>query len=466
MPHKSLEVTVEPKVLIWARESMGLSKPEVAKKLKASEDTVSKWESGQKRPTLIYLEQLARTIYKRPLAAFFLPEPPKDLPFPKDFRSLPPDERKPFSPKTHLAIRRARRLQSLAAELAKSLNREPILKIGRATLSANPEAVANRVRKQLGVELQTQFGWANENEALNEWGKAVEKVGILVFQIGMPIEETRGFSLTEGEFPAIVINLRDSTNGRIFSLFHEYGHLLLNNSGICDMEHLAYLSDEAKSVEQFCNHFAGAVLVPRDTLLNHELIRLRRHPSEWSDEILKELAKTFKVSQEVILRRLVILGMATAGFYEGKRKEWKAKAKEAKEEQKQKFLFSLRLDYRQLLKDRAVSDALRKVFENNGLFLTSEAKITKKDDKHWKIKDGNKVFKIEDTDTQLNIYEQKRGGGQNPPKKCIRENGVPFVSLVLETYGEEKITYRDVADYLAIRLKHLPKIEQLIRGEI
>jgi len=60
---------------------------------------------------------------------------------------------------------------------------------------------------------------------------------------------------------------------------------------------------------------------------------------------------------------------------------------------------------------------------------------------------------------------RKIGGRRNPPKECIQKNGIPFVSLVLETHKGDKITYKDVADYLDIRLKHLPKIEQLIRGE-
>jgi len=390
MPRTSLEVSVEPKVLVWARESIGMSKPEVAKKLNASEDTVSKWESGQKKPTLIQLERLAKTIYKRPLAVFFLPEPPKELPFPKDFRSLPPDKRKPFSSKTYLAIRRARRLQSLDSELTESLNRKIVTQIGKTSLSDDPEIVANKTRERLGIEIQTQFSWENEPEALDEWKKTIENLGVLVLQIGIPIEETRGFSLTEGNLPVIVLNLRDAINGRIFSLFHEYGHLLLNDSGICgDMGDQEYLSDEAKSIERFCNHFAGAILVPKDALLNHELVKSKEYPAHWTDEILKEIAETFKVSQEVILRRFVILGLATRDFYQKKREEWSP--------------------------------------------------------------------------------PPKRGGGRggrNWPKECIRKNGVPFVSLVLETHREEKITYRDVADYLAIRLKYLPKVEQLIGGKV
>lgn len=386
MPGKSLEVTVEPKVLIWTRESIGLSRHDVAKKLKASEDTVSKWESGQKRPTLIQIEGLTR-IYKRPLAAFFLPEPPKELPLPRDFRTLPLDEKKPFSPDTRLAIRRARRLQSLAAELAKGLNRETVVEIGRTTLSDDPEVVATSIRGKLGIEIQTQFGWKDEIEAFNQWKKALEKRGVFVFQISVPLAETRGFSLPEGEFPAIVLNLRDAINGKIFSLFHEYGHLLLNTGGICDMGETDILSDENRTIEEFCNHFAGALLVPKDALLNHELVRLKRYPSEWSEEILKKLAETFKVSKEVVLRRLLIFDRTAKDFYKRKHEEWR----------KTKY--------------------------------------------------------------------PRKGGRRDRPRECIQKNGTPFVSLVLDSHREEKITYSDVADYLSIRLKHLPKIEQLVRGK-
>ena len=100
MPHKSLEIAVAPKILIWARESIGRNIEEVAKRLKVSENTVTSWESGQKNPTLLQLEKLAKTIYKRPLAAFFLPSPPTEPAPPTDFRTLPADKELPFSSKT------------------------------------------------------------------------------------------------------------------------------------------------------------------------------------------------------------------------------------------------------------------------------------------------------------------------------------------------------------------------------
>ena len=386
MPHKSLEVSVEPKVLIWARKSIGRNIEEVAKRLKVSENTVASWELGQKKPTLVQLEKLAKTIYKRPLAAFFLPSPPTEPAPPTDFRTLPVDREIPFSSKTRLAIRRAQRLQSLATELKGTITKEAF-KIGSISLSDEPEEVAIEIRNDLKIDAQTQFHWKDENITLNEWKKVLENRGILVFQLSMPIEETRGFSLIENKIPAIVLNLRDSVNGRIFSLFHEYAHLLLDRSGICDMEEQNYLRDD-KTIEKFCNHLAGAILVPKNVLLGHELAKQKK----WTEEILGEIAKSFKVSQEVILRRLVILGLASRDLYKRKHEEWSAKAKEKQKEKR--------------------------------------------------------PFKI------------------SQPKKCIKQNGAPFVSLVLDANKKGEITYSDVADYLGVRIKHIPKIEQLIGEKI
>jgi len=112
MPRKTLEVTVEPRVLIWARKSIGIDIEKVAKRFNASVDTVAKWELGEKKPTLRMLKELAH-FYKRPLAVFFLPSPPEEPPLPTDFRVLPQQEKGVLSKETHLALRNARRLRSL-----------------------------------------------------------------------------------------------------------------------------------------------------------------------------------------------------------------------------------------------------------------------------------------------------------------------------------------------------------------
>jgi len=380
----SQEISVESSVLKWARETIGKSIEDVARRLDLSKSVVERWESGEKRPTLKQLRELA-TFYKRPLAAFFLAALPVEAPIPTDFRTLPKTAKKPFSEKTLLAMRRARRLQTLADDLSKTLGRESRVDVGQAKLLDNPKMLASQVRERLGVVIEEQFNWKNEATALKEWRRCVEELGVLVFELPFPFEEGRAFSFAEAERPAIVLNGNDrATNGRIFSLFHEYAHLLLRQSGICDW------SEQGKAVEQFCNRFSGEFLVPQQMLLAHPLVQAHGKPAAWDEEDLQQIARQFKVSREVILRRLLILGRTTERFYRHMHEEWERKLKERK---------------------------------------------------------------------------KPKGGRRIPPRQCVRQNGIPFTSLVLESARQEKITYRDVSDYLSIGLKHLPTVESLVREE-
>jgi Zn-dependent peptidase ImmA (M78 family)/transcriptional regulator with XRE-family HTH domain len=458
MSRKSFEVGVEPEVLVWARESMGMDTAEVAGRFNLSENTIKRWESGHKKPTIVQVKKLAE-IYKRPLAAFFLPEPPKEPPFPNDFRTLPEERRKPFSQKTRLAIRKARRLQSLAMELARMTESEIYTNIGRASLLDDPEIVANKTRVQIGIDVRTQFTWEKDSDAFGEWRKAIERLGVLVFQLPLPVEETRGFSLLEDTLPTIVLNKKDHIRARIFTLFHEYGHLLLNTSGICNWQNQNSSPETDESVEKFCNHFAGAFLVPRDALLKHELVEQGVNTSNWHDEYFGEISRDFKVSREVILRRMLTLRLVSWNFYRTKYNKWR---KKVKEKQEPKYLISIGMNYKQYLKEGLISRFLVDIFRNNNLVLTEDAKIAQKDDKNWEIRDKSRKYLIKDNGIHLKVYKGKGGGRQSIPQKCIRENSIPFISLVLDSYRREKITYNDIADYLGIRAKHIPKVEHLI----
>ncbi len=321
MPRRSFEVPVEPGVLIWARETIGLSPADVAKRLNVSEDLVNRWECGERKPTVKTLEKLA-VAYKRPLAAFFLPAAPVELPLPSDYRRFPSDTKEPLSPKTRLAIRRARRLQSIAAELAATLNRRGTMTMGGLEASEDPETAANKVREGLRVGIETQLAWRDARHALNSWRDVVEESGVLVSQTAISRERIRAFCLAEPQPPIIVLNSRHSVTGRIFSLFHEYAHILLGSGGICTMEE----ADE--QTEIFCNHFAGAFLVTerdfREHSLTGNLVSSPSFPHDF-DDALYQLAKAFKVSREVILRRMLILGLVEKSVYERKRREWEAR---------------------------------------------------------------------------------------------------------------------------------------------
>jgi len=325
MSKKTFNVSVEPSVLIWARESIGMSVDEVGKKIKGiTINTIKEWEKkdGVVKPTFAQIELLSK-IYKRPLSAFLLPAPPKEPPFPKDFRKRPSAEKQSLNPKTYLAIRKARRFQYSAIELIKELGQESKKLSIKANPSDNPEVLAEKVRMQFGVKEFPGRASFTKEVALDGWIKMLEDNGILVFQISITMnKEIRGFSLIDEEVPVIVLRRSDEPSAKIFTLFHELAHLLLREGGICDLE------ESDISHEKFCNHFAGAFLVPKDKLLNHSIVKVNAKVREWPESFLKDIAQDFKVSQEVILRRLWISGLTTKNYYLKKHREWKSEYKE------------------------------------------------------------------------------------------------------------------------------------------
>ena len=130
----------------------------------------------------------------------------------------------------------------------------------------------------------------------------------------------RGFSISERQLPCIVLNSHDALNGKIFTLIHEFSHILLHNGGICDLENYRNPLNENQMIETFCNYIAGATLVPANALLANSLVRQKERA--WSETDLNNLASIFSVSQEVILRRLLTLGRTTEEFYIQKREEF------------------------------------------------------------------------------------------------------------------------------------------------
>ena len=322
------EADITPEVLAWARVSLGLTLEDAAKRLKVPTDRIDGWERGSGRPSIPQAEKLA-ALYKRPLAVFYMPARPEEPAPPSDYRTLPGHHEAELSPTSRLAIRKAQRLQRIAAELAHDLGIARSVRLPRVGLVGDPEDAASRVREDLGVPIETQMSWADKRHALAQWRGALEKIGILVFQLDFPVDEMRGFSLPSPTSPAIALSVHDGPAPRSFSMFHEFAHLAARAAVLCDMGWKRSGPAPAPIIktEMFCNHFAGALLVPRDALLSQiaAVGASAARDSDWPDERLHELARAFKVSREVILRRLLILGLTTQAYYERKHREWAVK---------------------------------------------------------------------------------------------------------------------------------------------
>lgn len=328
---KRVEALVKPELLIWARKDAALGVEKAAKKVQVRRERLESWEAGERRPTVKQLRKLANA-YKRPFAFFYLPEPPKDFEPLRDFRRFPGELAPPESPELRFAVRKARDRREIALELYEQLEGELPEFSGEASLFDNPESLAIRIRDLLGITLQDQLAFRGSYDAFNSWRSALENAGVLVSQASrIELEEMRGFSIGERPFPMIVVNIKDFPVGRIFTMLHEFTHILLRNTGVCDLEEEADRPRDYQQVEVFSNRVAGATLVPEDALLRERLVAEKGLRAEWSDQEILKLARRYRVSREVVLRRLLILERTTTEFYREKRREFQQEASARRE---------------------------------------------------------------------------------------------------------------------------------------
>ncbi len=321
-------IPVNPNILKWARETVGLSVDDVIKKMKrkgVTAETVLSWENGEDSPPYIQLERIAYEIYKRPLALFFFPEPPQEETPEQSFRTLPEQAIERLPARIRFLIRKARVMQLNLAELYDNAN--PATRHVVRDLSFAPGVAAGEmaatVRDYLGINLTRQSQWPSSEEALNVWRDALEEHGVFVFKDAFRVETFSGFCLYDEQFPIIYVNNSKSKNRQIFTLFHELAHLLFRTGGI-DTQHddyLDYLEGDSRQIEILCNRFTGEFLVP-DRDFEHEIRGIAIN-----DESIQGLADRYHVSREVILRKLLDRKLVEQVFYDERVRDWTQSAR-------------------------------------------------------------------------------------------------------------------------------------------
>ena len=310
MASRSFEVSVNPEVLKWAREIGGWSIEEITKKIKTTKENYEKVEAGSKSPTFKQLELLAN-YFKRPVAVFFLQEPPEEPSIASSFRILPKSEQE-FSKELKLAIRKTRYYQSIANTLLKDLGMATNSLILKRSINDNPIEIAKEERKKIGISVEGQYKWQNSYVAFNFWRGSIESENILIFQFKFPIKDARGYSLMDKEPPVITINSSDNILARIFTLFHEYAHILLGITEIYSGEEEINLD---KEVENWCDRFASEFLLPEKNLKRDNDFQTYSRTRRLSSEILDNLSKKFRVSKKAVLTRLRTLNLIEYDVY-------------------------------------------------------------------------------------------------------------------------------------------------------
>lgn len=289
---------MKPKLLRWARDRARLDVVDLGPAF----PDLTVWERGEARPTLKQLERFARRTHT-PVGYFFLDEPPEEsLPIP-DFRTI--RDQPVAAPSANLldTVYACQMRQEWYREHTETNGLQTLPFVGTLEPGGEVPNAAAAIRDALGLDPDWRSGGTWE-DALREMVRSIEHHGVLVMRNGvvgnntdraLDVDEFRGFALSDTLAPLIFVNAKDTKSGQMFTLAHELVHIFVGRSGVSDATPRA-LPD--LQLERWCNQVAAELLVPLEVFAREYRPRV-----ELEDE-MQRLARRFKVSTLVILRRM------------------------------------------------------------------------------------------------------------------------------------------------------------------
>jgi Zn-dependent peptidase ImmA (M78 family) len=306
-----MRVEVKPELLRWARERSMIEAAALAERF----PRLDAWESGHLQPTMRQLEDFANATHA-PIGYFFLAAPPVErMPIP-DFRTVAGRHVVRPSPDLLDTIHLCQQRQEWYREFARSIGERPMAAVGSVTVTSDTRLAAAKIRKAIGFDLEERRRIPTWTDALRRFIELVDATGVMVMVSGvvgsnnrrkLDPEEFRGFALADPLAPLVFLNGSDTKAAQMFTLAHEIAHIWLGESAVSNAEPSSVPDHR---IERWCNEVAAELLVPIEVLQNDY-----DRNAELRNE-MDRLARRFKVSTLVILRRMRDAGLNSARFRE------------------------------------------------------------------------------------------------------------------------------------------------------
>jgi Zn-dependent peptidase ImmA (M78 family) len=305
-----IRVEIKPELSSWARERAGFEPGALAHRF----PKLAAWEQGTAQPTPKQIEKFASATHT-PIGFLFLQKPPVEhIPIP-DFRTAGNKRIGRPSPDLLETIYVCQQRQEWYRDFARSERESPLSFVGSASLHSSVETTAESMRHALNFDIEERRQLPTWTDALRRFIEQADGMGIMVMCSGVVLnnnnrrldaDEFRGFALADDLAPLVFINGADTKAAQMFTLAHELAHIWLGQSAVSDAQALQLSGNDE---ERWCNQVAAELLVPLRILR-----REYRADSELRGE-LNRLAKRFKVSTLVILRRIHDAGGLTQKEY-------------------------------------------------------------------------------------------------------------------------------------------------------
>ena len=269
---------VNPNILLWARETAGLTLEDAADRLqiraargRPPSERLRALESGDDEPTRALLVRMTQQ-YRRPLLTFYLSSPPSRGDRGEDFRTLPDTYSGVEDNLLDVLIRNIRARQSMVRSLIEDEEDvSPLPFVGSMFMSDGTDAVLESIQETLQIRLSSFRDCGSPLKAFALLRDAAESAGVFVllkgdlgnYHTAIDVETFRGFSIADPIAPFLVINDQDSKAAWSFTLLHELTHVWLGQTGVGG-------ANAERDVERFCNDVASEFLLPQEELVGFE----------------------------------------------------------------------------------------------------------------------------------------------------------------------------------------------------
>ena len=310
--------SINPAILIWARETAGFDLETAAEKIglktargKKAAERLALIEAGEDSPSSPLLLKMARQ-YHRPLLTFYMASVPQPAEIGQDFRTLP-DRADASNILLGALLRDVKARQSLVRDVLEDDDDvSEVRLVGSQAGVRQPEQLAEAIIEAIGFRRNEFRACGSAEEAFTYLRSRVELQGVFVLLAGdcghwstaIEVSVFRGFAIADPLAPFVVVNDQDAKAAWSFTLLHELAHLLLGAGGISG-------GPPEGQLEKLCNDAAAAVLLSPDELVNIPVMG-----NAGDVALIDEMAATARVSRSMIAYQLYQVGRISFARWE------------------------------------------------------------------------------------------------------------------------------------------------------
>lgn len=289
-PRANMNVTINPTILKATRQRRNMPEEVVASRLKISLEDYRSLESNEQEVTIAEANRIAG-IFKRNWTLFLLKDAPAVANFGQDNRTAN-NQKAALGYLTYEAVEEAR----YTLDFIVSSSEDTTNKIPQFDRASDPEEMAEKFREAIKAPSSVNEKMPDAKTALSFWIEQLGKLGINVssYRLGEN-DKVRAFSLFNQFKGTIVLNNEETDKGKLFSLMHELAHILIRNTGVCDLGR--------DNIESFCNKFASHILIPTSRFI--ELVQKYNVNDDNADSTSASIALSLKVSKLAVLTRML-----------------------------------------------------------------------------------------------------------------------------------------------------------------